>query len=84
MPLNIIESLFTGLPVVAFDNRGVRDLKGKYVSVVPFNDIQNLKMEILKYYQKRQLKRENNLLDSRYLLMNVLTDMQEIYQKNMK
>lgn len=89
LPLNIIEGMATGLPVVCADIRGQRDVvqPGRNGFMYPLNDTKKLDVYITKLFSSPQLCtkiKENNIKDVRqYSLDNALKNMEKIYKEYM-
>ena len=87
LPVNIMEAMYVGLSVVATDCRGNRDLicnsKNGYIVSINNNDDFVNKIELV--YNDRNIRRkfekENRILIKDYLLDDILTRMNVIYNK---
>jgi glycosyltransferase EpsD len=79
LPVNVMEALYNGLPVVVTDCRGNRDLviNGKNGYLTELTDSTKFSSSIQKIYVKK-IKFNNNLI-SNYLLGNVMKLMEKIY-----
>ena len=82
--LNIVEAMACGLPVVAYDNRGHREIISdrKNGRLVPFNDVNKLADAVVEIHDDRDLadKWKKNAMESikRFDGSNVLADIYEI------
>lgn len=87
LPVNVMEAMVTGLPLVVTNCRGNRDLVKNGINgyVVDIDDIEGFANSIYKIYSDDTLYRkfsEASLnLIKRYSLENVSKDMEEIYTK---
>jgi glycosyltransferase EpsD len=85
LPLNILEAMATGLPVVATDCRGNRDLVANEENgyIIPLNDYESFAEAIIKIYQSNDLRErfcnKSTELVKKYSLNNVRSEMEEIY-----
>ncbi|WP_077329065.1 glycosyltransferase family 4 protein [Virgibacillus siamensis] len=84
LPVNIMEAMATGLPLVVTNARGNRDLvKNQYNGYVVQNNVEQLSVAISKIVNSEDLKYEfgkNSLkLINDYSLENVLREMKKIY-----
>lgn len=90
LPVNIMEAMYVGLPIVATSSRGTNDLIENNVNgfIVEQND-QSEFLDILnQFYNKRKnikLFSENNILKSKkFLLNNVIKEYINIYEDKKK
>lgn len=86
LPVNIMEAMYLGLPIIATDCRGNRDLveEGKNGFIIDIGDSNMLSLCINKVYKsldKEIFKKYNQELIKNYLLSNILIDMKKIYNK---
>lgn len=87
LPVNIMEAMISGLPIVTTNCRGNRDLiiEGKNGYLIDINDIEMLVNKILFVYENYSQEKEkaNSAFDliSKYLLENIMKDMQKIYKE---
>lgn len=87
LPVNIMEAMYLGLPIIATDCRGNRDLveNGKNGFIIDTGDSNMLNLCINKLYKsigdKEIFKKHNQELIKNYLLSNILIDMKKIYNK---
>lgn len=86
LPVNIMEAMYLGLPIIATDCRGNRDLveDGKNGFIIDIGDSNMLSLCINKVYKsldKEIFKKYNQELIKNYLLSNILIDMKKIYNK---
>lgn len=85
LPVNIMEAMAIGLPIVATNCRGNRDLVINNVNgyLVEMNDIEGFKTAIKKLYNTKELQEkfgvENLKLVKKYSLKNVMKEMEVIY-----
>jgi len=85
LPVNIMEAMYVGLPIIATNCRGNRDLikNGLNGYILESNDQNGLANKVA-YLEKRidardRMARNNNKLISNYLLAKILTSMHGIY-----
>lgn len=90
LPVNIMEAIYCGLPIVATDCRGNRDLvkDGKNGYVLDANDSIGFNKKILYFYKKNSkdldyIKKYDNKVIQDFLLQNVLDDIVKIYEGDM-
>ena len=87
LPVNVMEAMATGLPLVVTDCRGNRDLvrDGENGLIIGFDDVEGCANAIKKLYHSNELRQEqarNNLeLIQNYSLENVFSEMKAIYSK---
>jgi glycosyltransferase EpsD len=87
LPVNIMEAMATGLPLVVSNCRGNRDLviNGQNGYVVGIDDTKSFAESIEKLYNSEELRREFGNrgihLVNRYSLENVIIEMKTIYAK---
>lgn len=87
LPVNIMEAMYVGLPIIATDCRGNRDLVKDGINgyIVDINDSNMLNLCINKLYKTKMDKdiftRHSQELINSYLLDNILIDMIKIYDK---
>jgi len=85
LPVNVMEAMATGLPVVVTDCRGQRDLviNGVNGFVVNPDDVEGFANHVEKLYRNKDLMYKfgemNLTLVKNYSLENVLNEMREIY-----
>jgi glycosyltransferase EpsD len=90
LPVNVMEAMSTGLPVIVTDCRGNRDLvkSGKNGFVVGVDDTMACAHAIKILYNSNELREifsdENRKLIQQYSLENVIDDMKEIYSKQLE
>lgn len=77
LPVNIIEAMLSGLPIIATDCRGNRDLLINILDIIKLNDYNSLERRII-YYTKNEAKEEIN--SSIYTLDKILNEMVKIYE----
>lgn len=85
LPVNIMEAMATGLPLVVTDCRGNRDLvldeKNGYI--VGINDVEGLANRVEKLYISSELRqsygKESRKMVEIYSLSNVITEMKKVY-----
>lgn len=85
LPVNIMEAMATGLPLLVSDCRGHRDLvvDGQNGFIFDINDIRSFKEKVIKLYLNRDLanifgKKSRDMADQ-YSLAETLLIMEEIY-----
>ena len=79
LPLNIIEAMYIGLPIIATECRGMSDLIKKELLIKKNSEEQFINM-IKKIYQK-EIKLNKNKNIKKYLLDNILKQYIKIYEK---
>lgn len=85
LPVNIMEAMYVGLPIIATNCRGQRDLikNGKNGYLIDINDVNKLVFNIKKIYNNRKIIEEamaNNKKEiSKYLLKRINSLMKKIY-----
>lgn len=90
LPVNIMEIMATGLPVIVTNSRGNRDLvkDGENGYVIELGDEKGFAEAIEKLYSSKQLRAELGArgveLVKAYSLENVLAQMEEIYKRVIK
>ena len=86
LPVNIMEAMYVGLPIVASDCRGNRDLvkDGENGYIVPLDDSEMFVNKIIKIYNDctlyKILKKNNQKKIFKYLLSEVMIMMSKIYR----
>lgn len=87
LPVNILEAMTMGVPVVAIDTRGARDLVRNNVNgyLVEFNDIERYIKSIENIYvfsnKSERLGKESRHIVKGYFLEDVLNEMKKIYEQ---
>ena len=87
LPVNIMEAMLVGLPIVATDCRGNRDLicNNKNGYIVSLNDQEDFVNKIECIYNYREIRQkfeiENRSIIKEFLLDKILTRMAVIYKK---
>jgi len=90
LPVNIMEAMYVGLPIIATDCRGNRDLITDGINgyVVAKNDSYSFVKRIKELYLNRQklieISRKNRTDINKYLLSNIMNDMKNIYERKTK
>lgn len=90
LPVNIMEAMATGLPLIVTDCRGNRDLvrSGKNGFVVGIDDVEACANAIRKLYSSKELRlkfaSQNRSLIQNYSLDHVINEMKEIYSDENK
>ena len=90
LPVNIMEAMFSELPVVATDARGVRDLieNKKNGYIVEPNNMDEFIWYISQLYDKKELREKlskNNIKKTeQYKLEKIIKQMGKIYKKEVK
>ncbi|CAH1211261.1 Putative glycosyltransferase EpsD [Paenibacillus auburnensis] len=86
LPVNIMEAMATGLPLIATDCRGQRDLitNSRNGYIISLKDIKGFAEAIVKVRESKTLRDDfskNNLIDvNKYSLINVMLEMNRIYE----
>lgn len=82
LPVNLMEAMYVGLPIIASNCRGNRDLvdncKNGYL--IEKDNAYDFVCGIYKCYN-RKLEFDNTIIND-YLISNILKDMEKIYEKN--
>lgn len=81
LPVNLMEAMFCNLPIIATDCRGNRDLilKNKYGCIIYENNVEELKIAILREIVKK--KRYEQIVNLReYSKEQIKINMKEIYK----
>ncbi len=90
LPVNIMEAMTEGLPIVATNVRGHKDLieNGKNGFLVELNDVKQMQEKIEILYSKKeiykQMQEENKKRSKQYKLEIIIDKMKEIYEKKQK
>lgn len=79
LPLNIIEAMYMGLPIVATECRGMSDLIKKE-SLIKKNSKEQFINRIIKTYSN-EIEKKTNKNMKKYLLNNILKQYIKIYEK---
>ena len=85
LPVNIMEAMYVGLPIVATDCRGQRDLvkNGENGYIIPLNDIEMFSDRIEMIYGNKMLRNKLKKVSkkevSSYMLKDILNKMKNIY-----
>ena len=86
LPVNIMEAMYTGLPIIATDCRGNSDLidNGKSGFIIKQNDSKDLLDKINKIYNKeidiKELSKNSKEKSKKYLLENIMEKYINIYE----
>ena len=84
LPVNIMEAMYMKLPIVAFDNRGHRELISNNINGFIINDEDMMKKRIIEIINNKELNEEfiknNNEIINKYTIKNVLEIMTDIYK----
>ena len=86
LPVNIMEAMYVGLPIVASNCRGNRDLLkyGLKENLIELEDSINFKKKIEKLYKKQEVvskfSKENKEIIKDYLLNKIILKMKKIYK----
>ena len=75
LPVNIIEAMFSGLPIIATDCRGNRDVAEKVVNIDNINEL----YESIKKYINDEEKYISSEITNKYKLKNIIKEMVKIY-----
>ncbi len=87
LPVNLMEAMMIGLPIIATDCRGNRDLieNGKNGYIIKINDIDDMKKKILDLYKnnkiRERMKKNSKKLVKPYLLEEIIVQMDNIYKE---
>ena len=86
LPVNVMEAIYVGIPVVATACRGNRDLiqNNKNGYIIDINDRDSFCEKVLKVYnftkeEKNKIKEKDKKIIERYLLKNVLDKIIKVY-----
>lgn len=81
LPVNIIEAMMCGLPVVATDCRGNRDLviDNENGYIVGIGDYKQFEVEVFKLYSDKKLKKVISINKKEYEIGKVIKDFNRIY-----
>ena len=82
--LNLIEEIYLGIPVVALDNRGHREIIQDGINGYIFYNEEDMIEKIIKLTDKRKYKEiltKNKGTVERFLLENVIKEMKKIYRR---
>lgn len=87
LPVNIMEAMYVGLPIIATECRGNRDLIANGVNgyIIPLNNQKIFCDKVLLCYnmnnkEKEKINKENNKLIQKFLLENVINEIMNIYK----
>lgn len=75
LPVNVIEAMFSGLPIIATDCRGNRDVAEKLVNIDNINEL----YESIKKYINDEEKYISSEITNKYKLKNIIKEMVKIY-----
>lgn len=79
LPVNIMEAMYMGLPIIATDNRGHRELLGDGIGYIS-NDFTHYKDEIKRISNSQNNIAFNNKENAmKYSLKNIMNKMKDIY-----
>ena len=87
LPVNIIEAMYSGLPIIATECRGMSDLiKNKQNGfLIEKNSVEQFINKIEKVYLKKieldKIKNKNKKYSKKYLIDNILKEYIKIYEK---
>ncbi|OCA88294.1 glycosyl transferase [Bacillus sp. FJAT-27225] len=90
LPVNIMEAMATGLPIVATNSRGNRDLvkHNENGFIVSLNDPQEFCSKIKELYKNDSLRKKfgkKNVVNSKtYSLQNIILEMDRIYSRHLQ
>lgn len=88
LPVNIMEAMYVGLPVIVTNCRGQRDLikEGENGFVIETNDDEKLADKIICLYKNKDLMQKMSKSSQKrvtpYLLSDILEEMEKIYRSN--
>ena len=77
LPVNIIEAMFCGLPIIATDCRGNRDLINQCIEI---DNVEELKNSILENNINYEIRNNNKIIQ--YSNKKIMNIMREIYERN--
>ena len=85
LPVNIMEAMYIGLPIIATDCRGQRDLVNNNINgyLIPQNDKDEFIKSVKKLLDKdtyNKFKSNNKEIIKQYLLDNILNKIEKIYK----
>ena len=85
LPVNIMEAIYNGLPVVATECRGNKDLitNGKNGYIVKLNDNKEFMSKVIHYYNeydKTKLNEINKSVIDKFVLEGVMTQFKKIFE----
>lgn len=86
LPLNVMEAMYEGLPIIATDCRGQRDLVINHVNgyLIEKNNTEQLVLNIEKMYKSRNISdnfaNASKQMINEYLLSSILKKMNDIYK----
>lgn len=89
LPVNVMEAMATGLPLIVTNCRGNRDLvrSGENGIIVDVDDVEAFARAIEKLYSSKELRErfsiKNKELIQLYSLPNVMKEMKDIYDKEL-
>jgi len=80
LPVNLMEAMYVGIPIVASDCRGNRDLvqNNKNGFIIDLEDKENFCKKIIDIKQKR-VNFDSIKIENKFLLKNVMEQMKKIY-----
>ena len=88
LPVNVMEAIYCGLPIVATDCRGNKDLvtNKKNGYIIPLNDSKEFCKRIIEFSKidnnkKKKIKEYNEKIIKKYLLENVIKSIIDIHVK---
>ncbi|MEK5491323.1 glycosyltransferase family 4 protein [Paenibacillus sp. FSL R7-0297] len=90
LPVNIMEAMATGLPLIVTDCRGQRDLVKNNINgfIIGVDDANRFAEAVIELMESNKIRKEfsrNNLIDiQKYSLNNVILEMNLIYQSLLK
>lgn len=85
LPVNLLEAMQVGIPIVATNCRGNRDLvkNGKNGYIIEINDVDSMAEKILEIYKEKNrnhYSNENKRIINEYILERVLENIEDIYK----
>ncbi|GGD73374.1 glycosyltransferase family 4 protein [Paenibacillus nasutitermitis] len=89
LPVNILEAMACGLPIVATANRGHSELvrDGRNGFVVPADDVSQMASRLLQLYQSGELRKRMGAMSlhdvAAYSITQVLQELEHVYSKFM-
>lgn len=87
LPVNLMEAMYVGLPIIATDCRGQRDLvkNNKNGYIIDINDTKDFIKKVEKIYKNKEIydkfSKNNKEIIKEYLLEDIMIKMNKIYNK---
>lgn len=84
LPVNIMEAMYKGIPIIATNNRGHRELINDNVNGFIINSEEEMKDKVLKLIDNKELQerfsKNSKEKSEKYCIANVMKEMEKIYQ----